>query len=627
MNLPLHDNKFIFLLTSVGAVVGLEILSILGHRIPMPYAPLIFAAFIVGIGYRVILSGAQALFKLNFSSINLLMLIAVMGALYLKEYPESAVVIVLFVLGERLEKIGIDQSRSAIESLISKSPKTAVLSESGACVEIDTISVGSVIRIKPGDLIPLDGKIISGDTTVDESAITGEFVPKDKSVGELLFAGTLNKNGFIQLETTTLSSETTFSKVIQFTLKANEQKAETQKFIQKFSRYYTPSILALSTLLFAISVVVLHLDFNHSLQQAITLLVIACPCALVISTPVAIYAAIGNASVKGALVKGGKYIEALANIKAIAFDKTRTLTFGKPIVSDVIPLNGTRREELLGCAAGLGILSEHPLAQAIAEMSKKEGFEPHDVGDFKNVPGKGVTGACLVCEGETIYIGKLDFIKEHQSISLEAEKFVDQLASEGKTSVVISFGNGAAGIIGLMDEIKPYTRDVIDAVKNLGIEAIMLTGDSPKVAKNVAIQLGITTVFADLLPEEKLTKIQELLSKYNAVAMVGDGINDAPALAQSSVGIAMGAAGSDAAIEAANIALMNDKLSTIPFLIRLSRATLRQIKINTISAIVIKLLFIGLAIGGYSNLVLAISADVGVTVGVILLSLRLMTFE
>jgi len=627
MKLPINDKKFIFLLLAIAIVIALEVLSIIGINIPMPYAPFIFAIFILGIGYEVMWSGVKAIFKLQFSNINLLMLIAVIGAFYLKEFPEGAVLVVLYVLGERLEDIGIENSKSALDELVSKAPKTAFVKSLNENVLIDKIAIGTIIQVKPGEMIPLDGKIISGETTVDEAAITGEPIAKDKRTGDNLFAGTLNKNGFIEMETTKLSVDTTFSKIIRLTFEATANKSETQKFIQQFAKYYTPVMLALSILLFVVPVFVLNLDFNHWLQQAITLLVIACPCALVISTPVAIYAAIGNASAKGALVKGGKYIEALANIKAIALDKTRTITFGNPIVSDIFPLNGTSREELLACTAGAEIFSEHPLAQAIVDASRKEGFEPHKTEAFKSVMGKGATAKCLICEDEKIYVGKLDFIQETQTIDNEAVKIVEQLSSQGKTSVVVSFGNGVAGVIGLMDEIKPDSAAALKELEALNIDPAMLTGDSEKAANYVAQQVGIKKIFGNMLPENKAEKIKELLQQYGKVAMVGDGINDAPALAQSTVGIAMGAAGSDTAIETANIALMNDKLSLIPFLIRLSQKTLRRIKFNTIGAIAVKLIFITLAFIGYSNLVFAIAADVGVTLIVILTSLNLMKFE
>ncbi len=627
MKLPFQDKKFLFLLSAISIVVALEVLSLIGIHIPMPYAPFVFAAFILGIGSTVLWDGVKAIFKLKFSSINLLMTIAVIGAYYLGEYPEAAVVIVLYVLGERLEDIGIKNSKSALDKLVSRAPKTAFVKSQNKNVFIDKIAIGTIIQVKAGEMIPLDGKIISGETTVDEAAITGEPIPKDKYPGDTLFAGTLNKNGFIEIETTKLSIDTTFSKIIRLTFEASANKSKTQKFIQRFSKFYTPFIIALAVLVFVIPVFVLHLDLNHWLLQAITLLVIACPCALVISTPVAIYAASGNASAKGALVKGGKYMEALASIKAIALDKTRTITFGNPIVSDVFPLHGTSREELLACTAGAELFSEHPLAQAIVDASKKEGFEPHKAQSFKSIMGKGATAKCLVCEDETIYVGKLEFIREHQPVDKEAERIVEQLSSQGKTSVLVSFGNGVGGVLGLMDEIKPDSEAALKEIEQLNIEPVMLTGDHENAAKFVAEKVGIKKIFGDLLPENKADKIKELLQQYKFVAMVGDGINDAPALAQSTVGIAMGAAGSDTAIETANIALMNDKLSLIPFLIRLSKKTLRRIKFNTIGAIAVKLIFIALAFIGYSNLVFAIAADVGVTLIVILTSLRLMTFE
>lgn len=627
MHLPFHDKKFVWLLAAVAAVIGLEVLSLLGIHIPMPYAPIVFGAFILGIGYDVVWNGVKSIFKLNFGSINLLMVIACIGAFYLGEYPEAAVVIVLYVLGERLEEIGIENSKSALDELVSKSPKTAFLKTHNAEVPIDKVPVGSVILVKPHDMIPLDGTVLSGETVVDEAAITGEPIPKDKEKGDTVFAGTLNKSGVIEVKTTRLSADTTFSKIIQLTFEAGANKSESQKFIQRFAKVYTPTIMVLATLLVAVPVLMFKQDFNTWLQQAITLLVIACPCALVISTPVAVYAAIGNASAKGALIKGGKFIEAISEIKAICLDKTRTITYGKPIVSDVLPLNGTPHEELLACSAGAEVFSEHPLAQAIVDEAMREGYTIHEVEKFQSIVGKGAIAKCLVCEDETIYVGKLNFIREYQPVSDEAEQVVKQLSSEGKTSVVVSFGDGVAGVIGLTDEVKPDSAKAIEELKALGIQPIMLTGDSEVSAKAVGEKVGVPEIHGGLLPEDKAAQITALQASYGAVAMVGDGVNDAPALAKANVSIAMGAAGSDTAIETANIALMNDKLSLIPFLIRLSRKTVSTIKLNTIAAIAVKLIFITLAFFGYSHLVFAIAADVGVTLVVILISLRLMSFE
>lgn len=624
MNLPFHDKKFRFLTFSVVIVIALEVLSLLGIQIPMPYAPFIYAAFILAIGYEVLWDGLKSAVRFNFGSINLLMLIAVIGAFYLREYPEAAVVIVLYVLGEKLEDIGIESSKSALDDLVSKSPKMAFVKSESNYIEVEKVRIGTVIQVKPGEMIPMDGNIVSGDSTVDEATITGEPIPKDKHKGDNVFAGTLNKNGFLEIETTKLSVDSTFSKIIKLTFEAAENKSESQNFINKFATYYTPAVILLSALVFAIPVFFLHQDLNHWLLQAITLLVISCPCALVISTPVAIFAAIGNASAKGVLIKGGKYMEALSQVKAIGLDKTRTITYGNPTVSDLIPVNGTSLEELIACAAGAEVFSEHPLAQAIVDKSFKEGFEPHKTERFKNITGKGVTAKCLVCKDETILMGKLSFIQEHEEVTEEVEKIVQQLSDEGKTSVVVSFGKGIAGVIGLTDEIKPDSAAALKEIKKLNIEPVMLTGDNEKAAHYVAHQVGIDSVFGELLPEDKAAKMKELLQKYGKVAMVGDGINDAPALAQSTVGIAMGAAGSDTAIETANIALMNDKLSLIPLLVKLSKRTVQRIKINVTGAILVKLIFMVLAVMGHSHLVLAIAADVGVTLVVIMLSLELM---
>lgn len=612
---------------AVALVVALEILSLLGVHIPMPFAPFVFGAFILAIGHEVLLGGLKALLRLNFASINLLMLIAVIGAFYLGEYPEAAVVVVLYVLGERLEEIGIESSKAALDALIAKAPKTATLKSSGEQMAIDKVPVGSVIAVKPHDMIPLDGMIVSGETAVDEAPITGEPLPKDKHKGDAVFAGTLNKSGYIEVETTKTSADTTFSKIVRLTFEAQANKSETQKFIQRFSKIYTPAIILMAVALFVIPVFFFGQPLEKWLNSAITLLVIACPCALVISTPVAIYAAIGNASEKGALVKGGKYIEALARLRAVGMDKTRTITFGKPVVSDVLPLGGTSREELLACSAGTEIFSEHPLAQAIVDASRREGFEPHEAEAFKSIMGKGATAKCLVCEDEQVFLGKLSFIKELMPVSPEVEKTVAELSRQGKTSVVVSFNKDLGGVLGITDEIKPDSQAAVKQLQELSVEPIMLTGDSAESAWFVATQVGINQVFGNLLPEDKAKKIKELNERYTYVGMVGDGVNDAPALALSSVGIAMGAAGSDTAIETANVALMNDNLSLIPFLIRLSKATLRRIHINTIGAILVKLVFITLAFFGMSNLVLAIAADVGVTLVVIVLSLGLLRFK
>lgn len=607
-----------------------EFLSLARWHLPPIIAAPFFAIVTLAIGHRTLLGGLRALLKLNFRSINLLLLIAAAGAFYLGEYEEAAVVIVLFTLGERLEQFGLQTSRSALQALVDRTPKTASIKDSAGGtkeVPVSEIAVGDILVIKPSDMIAVDAEVISGSSSVDESTITGEPLPKDKHPGRPVFAGTLNLQGYLEARVTKPASDSTLAKIIETTFQATKAKAETQKFIEKFSAYYTPAIIMIALLLVGVPVLFFNEPFNPWFAKALMLLVIACPCALVISTPISIYAAIGNASARGALVKGGKYIEAIGRVKAVAMDKTRTLTYGRPKVTNVIPFGENTREHLLACAAGIESYSEHPLAQSIVDAARAENITLHNAENFQAVMGKGVKADCVVCYDRHHCIGKLPFITEEHDAKAEVIARVDTLQSEGKTSIVISNSDGIEGIIAVTDELKPESKGAVAELARLGIETVMLTGDNRAPARAVAYAVGIREVRAEMLPEHKAEAIKELTRKYGAVAMVGDGVNDAPALALSAVGIAMGAAGSDTAIESASIALLNDRLELVPYLVRLGRRTLSTIKINTALAIGTKLVFVGLAIAGLSSLALAIFADVGVTVVVILNSLRLLRFE
>jgi Zn2+/Cd2+-exporting ATPase len=623
------DAKFRWLVFSVAVVAVFEFLSLSGWHLPPRVGAPFFAVIILAVGWRTLLHGLKALTKLNFRSINLLMVIAVVGAFYLGQYEEAAVVIVLFALGERLEEFGIQTSKSALQALVDRTPKTATVKAEGGTKEIPVVevAVGDVLIIKPSDMIALDAEVTSGSSSVDESTITGEPLPKDKHAGDPVFAGTLNLQGYLEARVTKLSADTTLAKIINTTFAATKTKAETQKFIERFSAYYTPAVILIALLLAVVPTVFFGRPFEPWLREALTLLVIACPCALVISTPISIYAAIGNASARGALVKGGKYIEAVGRVRAVALDKTRTLTYGRPKVTDVLPFGEATREHLLACAAGIEGYSEHPLAQSIVEAARAENVTPHGAENFEAVLGKGVKADCVVCYDKHHCIGKLPFITEEHQAQAEVVARVDALQREGKTSIVVSNEREVEGIIAVTDELKPESRAAVAELTRLGIETVMLTGDNHAPARAVADQVGIREVKAEMLPEDKAEAIRELMAKYGTVAMVGDGVNDAPALALASVGIAMGAAGSDTAIEAASIAVLNDRLELIPYLIRLGRRTVTTIKLNTALAIATKLLFVVLAIAGMSSLALAIFADVGVTVIVILNSLRLLRFE
>lgn len=625
-----HDRKFLWLVASVAVVAVFEFLSLSGRQLPRFIAAPFFAAIILAVGWRTVWSGLKALAKLNFRSINLLMVIAMIGAFYLGEFEEAAVVIVLFSLGERLEAFGIASSKSALQALVERTPKTAFIKgNNGRSGELplEQIQVGDTLMVKPSDMIALDAEVVSGASSVDESTITGEPLPKDKHPGDLVFAGTLNMQGYLEARVTKTAKDTTLAKIIETTFAATKTKAETQKFIESFAKYYTPSIIVIATLLVAIPTLVFGAAFNPWFEQAITILVIACPCALVISTPISIYSAIGNASARGALIKGGKYIEAIGRIKAIAMDKTRTLTYGKPKVTDVIPFGDSTRQHLLACAAGIEKYSEHPLAQAIVDAAEFEKIEIHGVENFRAVLGKGAQADCVVCYDKHHCVGKLPFITEEHEVQDEVIQRVEALQLDGKTSIVVSSHGGVEGVIALTDEIKAESKAAVAELTRLGVETVMLTGDNRAPAEAVAKEVGIREVRAEMLPDHKADAIRDLLKKYGATAMAGDGVNDAPALALSSVGVAMGAAGSDTAIEAASIAVLNDRLELIPYLVRLGRKTIGTIKVNTTAAIATKMIFIVLAIAGISSLALAILADVGVTILVILNSLRLLKFE
>jgi len=625
------DTKFLWLMGSVALVAVFEFLSLMGedYKLRRDIAFPFFAVIILAVGWETLWKGLKALAKINFRSINLLMTIAVIGAFYLGEYEEAAVVITLFALGERLESFGIQSSKSALQALVDRTPKTASVRREKQELELklEEIKVGDTLIIKPSDMIALDAEVMSGASSVDESTITGEPLPKDKHAGDKIFAGTLNMQGYLEAKVTKTAKDTTLAKIIETTFAATKTKAETQKFIETFAGYYTPSIIVIAALLVAVPTLLFNQQFNPWFEQAITILVIACPCALVISTPISIYAAIGNASAKGALVKGGKYIEAIGRIKAVAMDKTRTLTYGKPKVTDVIPFGETSREHLLACAGGIESYSEHPLATAIVAAANAENINLHQVKNFQAVMGKGAKADCVVCYDKHHCIGKLPFITEEHSVRDEIVSQVEELQRQGKTSVVISSNDSVEGVIALTDEIKAESRAAVAELRSLGVETVMLTGDNHAPAEAVAKEVGITEVKAEMLPEHKADAVKELLAKYGVTAMVGDGVNDAPALALSSVGIAMGAAGSDTAIEAASIAILNDRLELIPYLVRLGRRAISTIKINTTVAIATKLVFVILAIFGLSSLALAIFADVGVTVLVILNSLRLLNFK
>lgn len=619
----LRNRKFVFLGLALLVVIPFEVLSLSGKHLPQVIELLLFGVIILIFGRDVFKKGIKNLFKLNFSSINLLMTVAVAGAVAIGKLEEAVIVIVLFSIGEVLEDFGIDRSKSALEDLVSKTPKTATLKD-GSTSSVEDIKIDSIIIIKHGDIIPLDGIIVSGTSLVDEASITGEPLPKTKVVGDQVFAGTTASDGYIEVRVTKLSSDSTIQKIINLTYEAVDRKSQSQVFIERFAKIYTPLILLIAIFIVIIPVVLFHQPFVFWFTQALTLLIISCPCALVISTPVSVFSAVGNASKQGVVIKGGRFMEEIGKIKAIAFDKTRTLTKGEPAITDVVPFGDNTEAEVLECLAGLETFSEHPISKSIVIYAQQKGLKLHTYQDFKAVSGKGVEGLCLVCTDSHRCAGTLSYInQEHGSVSEKVIEKAGVFEKQGKSVIFVSNGKEIKGIVALADEIKKESKDTISELKKLGIEPIMLTGDAEASASYVSSLVGIKTFYSSLLPENKTEKITLLKSLYKSVAMVGDGVNDAPSLASADVGIAMASVGSDVAVENADIAIMNDKISTIPYLIQLSRKTNGIILFNTILAIMIKVLFVGLTVVGKDNLVMAIMADVGVTIFVILNSLRL----
>ena len=621
------NSKFLWLIVSLLVITPFEILSFFSIHFPLLIELPLFILIILVFGKKVFASGIRSLAKLDFSNINVLMTVATSGAIYLQEFEEAAIIIVLFSLGDTLEEFGIERSQRALKDLVEKVPKSAQLKGKEEKIPIEAIKVGAIVVIKPGDQIPLDGKVIEGRSLVDEAAITGEPLPRNKYIGDSVYAGTINGQGYLEVKVTKEAKDTTLAKIIELTYKSSEKKAVSQKFIEIFAKFYTPSVICASLLLVIIPVVFWGKSFNVWFTQALTLLIISCPCALVISTPIAVFSAIGNATQKGALIKGGRFLEEMGKVKAIAFDKTKTLTKGEPVVTDIIPFNGFTQEDVSACVAGLETFSEHPISKSIRSKADELGVEVHGYTNFLSMPGKGLSGECTVCFDKHHCVGNIRFVTEEHHVEEEVLKTVEELERQGKTAIVTSDNKRVKGIISIADEIRSESKKMVETLHQLNIFTIILTGDNKSSAEYVAKELGIPVAKADLLPEEKMNALSKIIQQYQYVAMVGDGVNDAPALATASVGIAMGAVGSDVAIENADIALMNDNLILVPYLVELGRECVKKIRFNITSAVLIKFIFLSLAILGLSNLALAIFADVGVTILVILNSLRLYSYK
>lgn len=594
----------------------------------------LFALVIAGGGYHVARAGVYGLVKSRSLDMNVLMTVAVLGALAIGQWEEAATVVFLFALGNSLEGYTMDRARGAIRSLISLAPNTAHLSRAGreVTVPVEQVQVGEVVQVRPGEKMPVDGRVVAGASSVNEAPVTGESLPVEKAIGDQVYAGTFNERGYLEVEATRPYAENTISRITHLVEEAQAERAGAQRFVDEFSRYYTPAVLVGALAVVLIPWLFFGRSFEVWFYRALVLLVIACPCALVISTPVAIVSAIARAARLGVLIKGGARLEDAARVRVMAFDKTGTLTVGRPEVTDVVALDGLDEGELLRLAARLEERSEHPLAAAILRRANGQtGNHKHDhsagepdLSDFVALPGRGVRARV---DGRTYYLGNgrlfADLGVPLDGVAAE----VEALHAQGKTVLTLGDERGPLGYIAVADRLRPGAREALQALRQVGVgRIVLLTGDQESTARAITQAAGADEYFAGLLPDDKAKVVRQLRAKYGGVGMVGDGVNDAPALAAADVGIAMGAAGSDVALETADIALMADDLDKVAFAVGLARRALSTIRWNVAFALALKALFLGLAAFGVATLWLAILADTGASLLVTLNGMRLLGY-
>ncbi len=583
-------------------------------------AQLIFLVVVLIAGYGIIKRGIKSVIRKRFD-MNFLITIAAVGAFLIGHGEEGAAVVFLFYLAEFLEDYAADRSKRSIEALLKLAPEVAKVKRDGSEVEVHVteVGVGETVVVRPGEKIPLDGVVSKGSSSVNQAPITGESVPAFKKEGSAVYAGTINEDGFLEIQVTKKSTETMVSKIARMVEEAQMKKSKTERFVERFARYYTPAVIFLAAGTATIPVIVFDQPFSEWFYRALVLLVVSCPCALTISTPVSMVSGITSAARNGVLIKGGDYIEEVGKAKTFVFDKTGTLTMGELEVTDIELLNNNSRRKLLEVCASLESLSQHPLAKAVMKKAVEEGIKPVEVKEFRAIAGRGVMGKL---NGETYYIGSKKMFRE-LGIPYPKEK-AWKAEEEGKTVILVGKDGEAIGMVSLIDKIRDSAAEVISALKKRGIETVMLTGDNERTAKAIAKKIGIDHFHAGLLPDDKVDEVERLKARYGEVVMIGDGVNDAPALARANVGIAMGAIGSDIAIESADIALMQDDISKTVYLLELSKKTLSVVKQNIIASIGIKGSFAILAFPGIVTLWMAVGiGDMGLSLAVILNALRL----
>ncbi|WP_223517941.1 heavy metal translocating P-type ATPase [Pseudomonas sp. GL-B-19] len=567
--------------------------------------------------------GWIALKNLNLN-INALMSIAVTGAILIGQWPEAAMVMFLFTVAELIEAKSLDRARNAISGLMQMTPEQATVQlADGSWVEQDvkTIELGARVRVRPGERIGLDGEVVSGSSTIDQAPITGESLPVEKTVGDKVFAGTINQAGSLEYSVTAAANNSTLARIIHAVEQAQGARAPTQRFVDQFSKIYTPVVFVLALAVAVIPPLFMGAVWFDWIYRALVLLVVACPCALVISTPVTIVSGLAAAARKGILVKGGVYLEGGYKLDYLALDKTGTITHGKPVQTDFLSLDPTADESAPAIAAALAGRSDHPVSLAIANAAVDKQFAPLIVDNFEALAGRGVRGEI---NGQTYHLGNHRLVEELKLCSPALEEKLFALEKQGKSVVLLLDNSGPLALFAVADTVKESSREAIRQLHDLGIKTLMLTGDNVHTAQAIAAQVGIDEAKGDLLPTDKLQAIEALYAQGHHVGMVGDGINDAPALARAEIGFAMAAAGTDTAIETADVALMDDDLRKIPAFIRLSRQTSSILKQNIALALVIKAIFLGVTFAGIATMWMAVFADMGVSLLVVFNGLRLL---
>jgi Cd2+/Zn2+-exporting ATPase len=553
------------------------------------------------------------------------MTVAVVGAMAIGEWFEAATVSFLFALSLALESWSVGRARRAIAALLDLAPPTArILRPNGVeeTVPVNEVRLGSRFIVPAGERIPLDGRVTAGASAVNQAPITGESVPVEKQPGAEVFAGTINGDGTLTIRVTKVAQNSTLARIIHMVEEAHARRAPSEQWVERFARAYTPAVMVVAFLMFLVPPVIFGQAWDEWFYRALVLLVIACPCALVISTPVSIVASLAAAARAGVLVKGGAFIELPARLRAIAMDKTGTITSAEPEVVQVIPLDNHTEGELLSRAAALEARSTHPLARAIHRYAERKGIAPAPAADVQVLRGKGLAG---IFDGEPFWLGSHRYVVERGQDTPEVARQAEALEADGKTVIVVGNSRHVCGLVAVADTIRPEAREIVRQLHAAGVaHVVMLTGDNRITAEAIAREVGIDEVHAELLPENKVKKLEGLIARYGNVAMVGDGVNDAPALARANLGIAMGAIGSDAAIETADVALMTDDISKLPWLVDHSKRTLAIIRQNITFALAIKAMFVVLTFAGMASLWAAIAADTGASLLVVLNGLRLL---